>query len=85
MNKYANKGAVLNAVKMIIAAELRMDVNDLRDGANIIRDYGADSLDVLEICIELEREFQITISDVKQREISESTIVEIAQIVYNLT
>ena len=85
MNKYANKGAVLNAVKMIIAAELRMDVNDLRDGANIIRDYGADSLDVLEICIQLESEFQITISDVKQREISESTIVEIAQIVYNLT
>ena len=85
MNKYANKGEVLNAVKTIIAAELRMDVNDLRDGANIIRDYGADSLDVLEICIELEREFQITISDVKQREISESTIVEIAHIVYNLT
>lgn len=85
MNKYANKGAVLNAVKMIIAEELRMDVNDLRDGANIIRDYGADSLDVLEICIQLESELKITISDVKQREISESTIVEIAQIVYNLT
>lgn len=50
-------------VKKIIADHLGQDATQLANAANIIDDLGADSLDTLEISIELEDEFSIDISD----------------------
>ena len=50
-------------VKDIIANELGVEREKLTDGASFIDDLGADSLDILELVMEFEKEFNIEIPD----------------------
>lgn len=50
-------------VKAIIEDKLYVDKSEITDNANLADDLGADSLDQIELVMELEKEFDITIPD----------------------
>lgn len=47
----------------VLAKQLRISPEEIADDSSIIDDLGADSLDLVEILMELENELNITISD----------------------
>lgn len=50
-------------IKQIIAEKLEISMEQITDDAKFIDDLGADSLDVVELIMTLEDEFEIEISD----------------------
>lgn len=50
-------------VKAILAAKLGVSTTALKGNASLTYDFGADSLNILEIIIDIERQFHITIPD----------------------
>jgi len=52
-----------NKVKDIIEKELGVEREKLTPGASFIEDLGADSLDIVELVMEFEKEFNIDIPD----------------------
>ena len=50
-------------VKKIIADQLCISVEKVADDADITKDLGADSLDVVELLMAFEEEFGVSISD----------------------
>ena len=50
-------------VKDIIEKELGVEREKLTDDASFIEDLGADSLDIVELVMEFEKEFDLTIPD----------------------
>lgn len=50
-------------VKKIITEQLGVDEEDVTPEANFVEDLGADSLDTVELVMELEDEFDLTIPD----------------------
>ena len=53
----------IEKVKEIIANQLSIDVKKLTEKTNIAEELGADSLDVVEILMALEEEFEVSIPD----------------------
>ena len=54
---------VASKVKQIIAEQLGVDEPEIKTESSFIDDLGADSLDTVELVMELEDEFDITIPD----------------------
>ena len=52
-----------NKVKQIIVDELGVDENEVTPNARFIDDLGADSLDTVELVMEFEDEFELSIPD----------------------
>lgn len=50
-------------VNRIIAEQLGVSNQDMRPTANLVIDYGADSLDLIELCMALEEEFEMAVPD----------------------
>ncbi len=50
-------------VKKIVAEKLGVDEAKVTETASFVNDLGADSLDVVEFVMEVEKEFEITIPD----------------------
>ncbi len=50
-------------VKSIIVEKLGVDEADIADDASFTNDLGADSLDTVELIMEFEKEFDLTIPD----------------------
>jgi acyl carrier protein len=50
-------------IKDIIEKELGVEREKLTEGASFIEDLGADSLDIVELVMEFEKEFSIDIPD----------------------
>lgn len=50
-------------VKEIIVDKLGVDAAEVQEGANFTQDLGADSLDTVELIMEFEKEFGISIPD----------------------
>lgn len=50
-------------VKAIIVDKLGVDENEVTEGASFTNDLGADSLDTVELIMEFEKEFNISIPD----------------------
>ena len=50
-------------IKEIIAEKLEIDIEQITDEAKFIDDLGADSLDVVELIMTLEDEFEVEITD----------------------
>ena len=50
-------------VKEIIVEKLGVDENEVTDEASFTNDLGADSLDTVELIIQFEKEFNISIPD----------------------
>lgn len=56
---------IVSRVKAIIADKLNVDENEVTENAEFTKDLGADSLDTVELIMEFEKEFGITIPDDK--------------------
>ncbi len=54
---------IASKVKAIIADKLGVEESEVTDGASFTNDLGADSLDTVELIMEFEKEFGITIPD----------------------
>ena len=50
-------------VKEIIVDKLGVDAAEVKDEASFTNDLGADSLDTVELIMELEKQFDVTIPD----------------------
>ena len=57
-------------VKQLIVEKLSVDANDVKDEASFTNDLGADSLETVELMMDLEREFGITIPEEEPEKIS---------------
>ena len=66
-------------VKKIIADQLSVKPEDIKDETNIAEELGADSLDLVEILMSLEDEFGVSIPDEAIPEIK--TIKEIVEFI----
>lgn len=61
---------VADKVKKIIVEKLGVDENEVTPTAEITKDLGADSLDTVELIMEFEKEFDITIPEDQAEKIS---------------
>ena len=50
-------------IRSIIASKLGLDENEITPDKNLSNDLGADSLDVVELSMDLEREFNLKFED----------------------
>ena len=57
--------SVEDKIKKIIAEKLSVDLSEIVPEASFIDDLGADSLDLVELIMSMEEEFDIEISDDK--------------------
>ena len=60
---------IATKVKAIIVDKLGVDEKDVTMEASFTNDLGADSLDTVELIMELEKEFDITIPDAETEKI----------------
>lgn len=54
---------IADKVKAIIVEKLGVDEADINNDASFTNDLGADSLDTVELIMEFEKEFDVTIPD----------------------
>ena len=54
---------IASRVTKLIAEKLSVDESEVKPEANFANDLGADSLDTVELIMEFEKEFDITIPD----------------------
>ncbi len=54
---------VFEKIKKIISEQLEVDQNIVTEGASITGDLGADSLDLVDLAMSIEDEFDIELSD----------------------
>ncbi|MFB6232580.1 MAG: acyl carrier protein [Salinibacter sp.] len=59
-----------DTVKSIIVDKLGVDESDVTADASFTNDLGADSLDTVELIMEFEKEFDLTIPDEEAEEIA---------------
>lgn len=77
---YENGGwEMLEKVMDMLAKQLRIDVNTLDPDTNIVEDLCADSLDIVEMLMEIESKFGITVSDEEAMELK--TIRDVADFI----
>ena len=55
--------SVLENVKNLISQQLNKPVEEITEDKEIVKDLGADSLDVVEMLMSLEEEFNITVPE----------------------
>ena len=55
--------SVADQVKEIIVKQLGVNAEEVNEDASFVEDLGADSLDTVELVMELEKEFNMEISD----------------------
>ncbi len=68
------------AVKMIICNQFGVSGDKVDDDTDLMNDLGGDSLDHVEVTMELEDEFEITIADVEIEKITKfSEIVKLLE------
>ena len=60
--------SVEDKIKKIIAEKLSVELEEVVPDANFVDDLGADSLDLVELIMSMEEEFDIEISDEKAEE-----------------
>ena len=53
----------LEKVKKLLAEQLNISADTITENSKVIEDMGADSLDVVEMLMILEDEFNVTVSD----------------------
>lgn len=59
----ASQDAIFDKVKAIIVDQLSVEEDEVTPEASFIEDLGADSLDIVELIMALEEEFEIEVPD----------------------
>lgn len=72
---------VFEKIKKLLADQLDVDENDMTMDTNIAKDLGADSLDVVELLMSIEDEFEVEIPDEEIENIR--TIGELTEYIQN--
>lgn len=54
---------VLEKVKELISEQLGISISDITEESSLVNDLGADSLDIVQMLISLEKEFGIVFGD----------------------
>ncbi len=65
-----NMGEIKNRIIEIIANQLGIEEEDVAGDASVVDDLGADSLDVVELVMALEEEFNLEIPDEEAEKIT---------------
>ncbi len=73
---------VANKVIKFIAEQLNKDESEVALEKELVADLGADSLDAVEIIMNLEEEFDVTVPDIDASQIK--TVGEIVELIENL-
>lgn len=63
MDSERNGGALIERIREIVAGQLGVEADEVVAEASILDDLGADSLDVVELVMALEEEFDIEVPD----------------------
>lgn len=50
-------------IKELIAEQLGIEANEINDDSDLVNDLGADSLDIIQMLISMEREFSVVFDD----------------------
>ena len=66
----ADTASVAERVKAIIVDKLGVDGAEVTNEANFIQDLGADSLDTVELIMEFEKDFEVSIPDEQAEKIT---------------
>ncbi len=72
---------VFEKIKEILAEQLDADIDEMTMDTNIAKDLGADSLDVVELLMSIEDEFEVEIPDEEIENIK--TIGELTEYIQN--
>ena len=59
----SDRKEILAKIKKIVSDKLSVEESNVEESASFANDLGADSLDVVEYVMEVEKEFNITIPD----------------------
>ncbi len=73
---------IASRVNALIVEKLSVEENEILPTASFTNDLGADSLDIVELIMEFEKEFKISISDEKAEKIT--TVGEAIQAIEDL-
>ena len=73
---------IFEKLRELLCAQLEIDEDKITMDTNIVKDLGADSLDVVELLMALEDEYDITITDDAVRELY--TVREVVEFVEKL-
>lgn len=60
---------ILEKVKKMIADQLCISMDEIKEESDIMEDLGADSLDIVELLMSFEDEFKVSIPDEKVSEL----------------
>ncbi|MBP3345052.1 MAG: acyl carrier protein [Clostridia bacterium] len=71
--------STIDKVKQLIADQLCISVDEIKDDANVTEDLGADSLDIVELLMSFEDEFKVSIPDERLDELK--TIPQIVKVI----
>lgn len=74
---------MLDKVRKMLAEQLNISVDKIKPESRVIEDLGADSLDVVEMLMLLEDEFNITVSD--EESVKLSTVADIVNVIEGKT
>lgn len=55
--------ALVDKIKELIAKQLNKPIDEITEEKEVVKDLGADSLDVVEMLMSLEEEFNITVPE----------------------
>ena len=69
----------LDKVKKLLAEQLNVDAEKITEKSKVIDDLGADSLDVVEMLMTLEDEFNVTVSD--EESVNLKTVGDIVKLI----
>ena len=54
---------IRNKAKALISSKMKLDESEITEDKSFFNDLGADSLDFVELCVTLEREFNVKFSE----------------------
>ena len=69
----------IEKIKELLASQLNISIDKIKDDSKLVEDLGADSLDMVEMLMTLEDEFGITIPDDKINQIK--TVGQIVELI----
>lgn len=75
--------SLMERIKSIVAKQLKVEIDDIKDESSLEEDLGADSLDRVELVMAFEEEFEIEIVDEDAENIT--TVVEAYEYIRTVT